>query len=110
MRSGLLSLALAAGALGLTLATPGQTRADELVGPAITNGNTIPVHWHGGWYGRGFYPGYGGGYYRGYYPGVYRGYYPYGGYGGFNRRYYYGGWGSPYYGGFGGWPYSGYYW
>jgi|GEM_PF-4285812 hypothetical protein len=112
MRSVLWSLVLAAGALGLTLATPVQAQAqkDELVGSAITNGDVLPVahHWHGGWYGRGFYPG-GYGFYRGYYPGFYyRGYYPYGG---FYRHYYYGGWGYPYYRGYWGWPYyGGYYW
>jgi hypothetical protein len=96
MRSILLSVALAIGALGLMPAKPAQARPDELVGPSITSGGTIPVaHW--GRYG----------FYRGYYPGFYGGYYPYGG---FYRRYSYGGGFYPY-GGFGAWPYyGGYYW
>lgn len=115
MRSMLLSVALAVGALGLMPAKPAQARPDELVGPAITNGNTMPVaYWGGRGFYRGYYPGfYGGGFYRPY-GNFYRGYYPYGGgfyrpYGNFYRRGYYGGGLYPY-GGFGGWGYSGYYW
>lgn len=120
MRSMLLSVALAVGALGLMPAKPAQARPDELVGPSITNENTMPVAY---WGGRGFYRGYYPGFYGGYRPygGFYRGYYPYGGglyrgYGGFNRRFYYGGGMYPYggfggFGGFGAWPYyGGYYW
>ncbi|HTU19708.1 MAG TPA: hypothetical protein VMG10_16725 [Gemmataceae bacterium] len=74
-------MGLALGALGLSLGTPAQTRADELAGPAYT-GNTIPVAHHGRggayWGGRSFYPGYNYGYYGGYYPyGGYRNYTPY---------------------------------
>lgn len=107
MRSMFLSLALAAGALGFTAATPAQARPDELVGPSVTTGNTMPVAAY--WGGRGFYRGYYGGYrpyggfYRGYYPGFYR---PYGGV--YRRNYYRGGL-YPY-GGFGGWGYPGFYW
>jgi hypothetical protein len=96
MRSMMLSLVLAFGALGLSLATPTQGRADEPRGPA-TNADTVRVaRWRGGayWGGRGFYPGYGYGYNRGFYRYGYGGYYaPY-------RRYYYGGgypWGYGYY-------------
>ncbi|HEY7328415.1 MAG TPA: hypothetical protein VH592_12275 [Gemmataceae bacterium] len=112
MRSVLLSLTLVAGTLGIALAEPAQARADELVGPAIANGNTMPVShhgWYGGWGGRGFSRGYYPGF--GYSRGFSRGYYPYGGgfypYGGYRSRYYGGGF-YPY-GGYGAWPYSGFY-
>jgi hypothetical protein len=119
------SMLLVGGTLGLALAIPAPVWADELAGPTLANGDTIPVAHH--WRGYGFYPG-GYGYSRGYSPGFYRGYYPYGGsysryygggfypYGGGSYSRYYGGGYYPYGGGFspyrsyGVWPYSGYFW
>src|SRR5690242_2419692 len=98
MRSIVLSVVLTVGALGVSLATPTQVRADELRGPAFSSGYTpVAHHWRGytHWRGRAYYPGYGYGYSRGYYPysgyGVYGGVYPYGAYGGYGsyNRYYY---------------------
>jgi hypothetical protein len=117
MRSVVLSLVLALGTLGLSLATPTQVKADEPRGPAYTS-DTIPVarYWRGGayWRGRAFYPGYGYGFYRGYYPYGYRYYAPYRSYYYYPRfyggGYYPFGWGtgySPYYHNYY-WP--GYFW
>ena len=109
MRSMIWSLALAVGAMGFALATPAQTRADELAGPAVTSGNTMPVaYWGGRGFYRGYYPGFYGGY-RSFYPGFYGGYGGYYPYGGFYRRGFYGG-GLYRYGGFGGLGYPGFYW
>ncbi len=109
MRSLILSVAFAAGAFGLWMVTPTQTRADDFRGvAAITSATTLPSQWYGGGY-YGYYPGWGG--YYGYYPGWggYYGYYPYGGFG--YRSYYYpgvyGGWGYPGY--YGSWGYPFYY-
>lgn len=106
MRSFVLSLGFALGALGASLAAASQARADEYRGPAAGSA-TLPVaqHWRGGRYGggRAFYPGYGYGYSRGYYPsGGYGRYgaYPYGAYGGYgiyNRSYYPGAYNQGYY-------------
>ncbi len=92
MRSALWSLALVAGALGLGLATPGQARAEQHVGPTLTRGDTILVghHWHSHRYGPGFYYGYHPRFYH--HPHYGRWYYPY-----------------PYYRGYWGGPYPGYY-
>jgi hypothetical protein len=103
MRSLLMSFALAVGALGISMATPTQARADDFRGAAaLTSATTTPNWWYGGRYwrggfygGRAFYPGWGG-YSYGVYPGGgvrYRSYYP-GYYGGWGYPGYYGGWGS----------------
>jgi hypothetical protein len=94
MRSMFLSLIVGLSALGFSLATPTQAKAQDHRGPAYTsNSDTQLVGWYGrrgwGWGGYGgFYRGYGypyGGWYggyRSYYPRYYGGYYPWGyGYG-----------------------------
>lgn len=109
MRSLLMSCALAVGAIGFSMATPTQARADDFRSAAtITSATTTPAWWNRGWYGgyggwyggRAFYPGWSSfGY--GYYPYAnygYRSYYYPGVYGGFGYPGYYGG----YYGGWGG--------
>lgn len=89
MRSIMLSLILGLGAIGLSLGSPTQVKADDYRGPAFTSG-TVPVAYH--WRGRSHYR------YGAFYPG-----WGYGGYGGYGR---YGGYG--YYGGYSPWGYGGY--
>jgi hypothetical protein len=58
MRSLLLTLVLGLGALGLSLATPNQVRANDFRSPAIYSGSTpVAYYWRGGTRWRGFYPG-----------------------------------------------------